>query len=617
MKFKFTPWFSKLFSKTEAEKVSDACPNFIIPKTPPLPPIEVKVTDFKEVAQQYQQLVNAGLTVEPLITKKEFYIATNPVTRTTPNKQILYVEQLENYLKVEDDPGLRFAANLIIMAMREQERRTLDHYLLMPPITQEILFNIQYRAPHEYSPLVCLRDHYYSDSGMERLATMAGITPQQWASLQSFCNKWNRVIKNSALLDKEKAITSINLLYDLHKLPHPKVWFFSNPASLLYAKCIWEDVVKDDTKCLTSELIGKTRLEIATQFSRVFNSQLDIVIKGAFEKNLINYTIWLSEIMQVLANLDQLTIIERETIFQSTVKDLEKECPYPEYSQILTHAIYQDKELSKRIRDSYEKLIKNEALGFQRNIVERQNQMSMENGNEMSYFFFGNYECAKFSICNYYSQCLNQPITPALQAILACIENCGWMIPHNDVCFVCERPIVRTDDLGRLHGDPQIPSIQFPNGFNLYHNQGRRIPSNWGMLPREQWKTEWVFNAKNTELRAVALRVIGYEKVLDSLQGFILDEDNEKGYKLIAADIIRGKPITKDDINNGFVERNFMTPVHRMPSVFLVVTCPSTGKKAVLPVPRAAVRWTCEQARQWTFGIDNPEKDSITFISEA
>jgi leucine-rich repeat protein SHOC2 len=98
-----------------------------------------------------------------------------------------------------------------------------------------------------------------------------------------------------------------------------------------------------------------------------------------------------------------------------------------------------------------------------------------------------------------------------------------------------------------------------------------------------EWKSEWLLNEQNAELRRILLQQIGYERICQELDAIELDIWRE--YKLLKIDGIerfrdwrRGR-----DINE--------------PMVLLKMTCPSTGHIHVLRVPpemtsaEAAITW--------------------------
>ena len=68
------------------------------------------------------------------------------------------------------------------------------------------------------------------------------------------------------------------------------------------------------------------------------------------------------------------------------------------------------------------------------------------------------------------------PLKPESQEALDCLqqlaENCGWIFPFENVCFVCDRPRkLSFDSEDRLHAEGE-PAIQFADGFSIFAQHG-------------------------------------------------------------------------------------------------------------------------------------------------
>jgi leucine-rich repeat protein SHOC2 len=134
----------------------------------------------------------------------------------------------------------------------------------------------------------------------------------------------------------------------------------------------------------------------------------------------------------------------------------------------------------------------------------------------------------------------------------------------------------------------QLPSlgVVFLFGVNL-------PPKYWTKL--SEWKSEWLLDEQNAELRRILLRQIGYERICDELDAIQLDIWRE--YTLLKIDGIerfrdwrRGR-----DINE--------------PMVLLKMTCPSTGHIHVLRVPPEMT--SAEAAITWVNHGIHPDKFTV------
>ncbi|MCU0537771.1 MAG: hypothetical protein MUD14_28120 [Hydrococcus sp. Prado102] len=62
-----------------------------------------------------------------------------------------------------------------------------------------------------------------------------------------------------------------------------------------------------------------------------------------------------------------------------------------------------------------------------------------------------------------------------LQCLKNLLESCGWLIPFEDVCLVCDRPITMSlDEQNSLHAEGK-PALQYADGYKLYSYHGVTI----------------------------------------------------------------------------------------------------------------------------------------------
>ena len=152
-------------------------------------------------------------------------------------------------------------------------------------------------------------------------------------------------------------------------------------------------------------------------------------------------------------------------------------------------------------------------------------------------------------------------------------KNCGWIVPFEEVCWVCDRPrFLSFDSENRLHAEGS-PAIQFADGFSVYVYHGIRLPEEYGKFPPSQWQSHWLLSEENAELRRVLIQGIGYDRLCQELQTTELDY--WQGYSLLRID----KTVDSE-------------PMH-----LLKMNCPSTNYIHVLRVPpdielaREAIKW--------------------------
>lgn len=144
-----------------------------------------------------------------------------------------------------------------------------------------------------------------------------------------------------------------------------------------------------------------------------------------------------------------------------------------------------------------------------------------------------------------------------LDGFWECAKNCGWFIPLANTVIVSPRPYViktilndRKDHI--LHADGE-PAVFYCDDFKIFANNGIRLPEKYGSVKIKDWKSEWLLQEKNAEIRMCLIKNIGYDKICQDLQAKKLDSWRE--YELLR-------------IDNADIE----------PIILLKMTCPSTGK---------------------------------------
>jgi internalin A len=163
-------------------------------------------------------------------------------------------------------------------------------------------------------------------------------------------------------------------------------------------------------------------------------------------------------------------------------------------------------------------------------------------------------------------------------------EDCGWILPFEKICLVCDRPLhLRFDAENRPHAEGE-PAIAFADGYSLYFHHGVQLPEEYGKVHPDLWQAEWLLSESNAELRRVLIETIGYDRICQQLQAVELDSWQE--YTLLK-------------IDNADVE----------PIYLLKMTCPSTGHIHALRVP-PDVRSAKEAIRWVNWDID-PEEFSV------
>lgn len=194
---------------------------------------------------------------------------------------------------------------------------------------------------------------------------------------------------------------------------------------------------------------------------------------------------------------------------------------------------------------------------------------------------------------------------------------CGWLYPFEKAVLACNRPTeLLFDPQYRPHAEAK-PAISFADGLSVYAYHGVHLPEHYGQLPPSEWKSEWILDQRNAELRRVLIQAIGFTRICDELNAISLDSWREYTLVQIPTDTgfveRRRLPLpampTRDDQpdlspeewfdlqRHWHRDRKRMPREEQVPIYFLQMTCPSTGHIHTIRVPpemqsaREAARW--------------------------
>ena len=94
------------------------------------------------------------------------------------------------------------------------------------------------------------------------------------------------------------------------------------------------------------------------------------------------------------------------------------------------------------------------------------------------HFGFGQHAGARLALYDFLLENyeLKSQLGP-LEGLVAIARSCGWVMPHQDVCFAVERHSVLKIDavIGKLHGAAG-PAIAYPDGWSRYFWKGIAVP---------------------------------------------------------------------------------------------------------------------------------------------
>lgn len=373
------------------------------------------------------------------------------------------------------------------------------------------------------------------------------LTPEKSALIPVYREKWRKIARSTERIDKEKAESVVKATYKLIGEAEPKVFFFDSIFS-----AINEYNDNDDLICfgLNDNLFQKLRFPFILEFEKIpewefynLNRFRDATVKDP--QNFFD-----------------------EELLDTLVEDLEDE-------------IYDS--LEEQWNITYFDLLEQ---------IDEEKFIPMDT--QRKYIKFD----LLIAECSYYDFCISVLDYPhdehRWQILQDVVKNCPWFFPFQGICFICNRPNkLSFDEQNHLHADGK-PAIEHADGFKVYANSGVLLPEKYGTIPTSEWKSQWLLEERNAELRRVLVQGIGYNRICEELGAIELDSWQE--YRLLKIEnYIEAPDWASQDANE---------PMH-----LLKMTCPSTGFIHFLRVPpdinsaRVAIGWV-------NWGVD-PEEFAV------
>lgn len=371
------------------------------------------------------------------------------------------------------------------------------------------------------------------------------LTPEQEALIPVYVEKWLKIALSTEPIDREKAAEAVKEGYCLVGLPIPKIIFSDSPyTGLSYLDSLGINYRERNSLSLNlDDFCDPLRVETFYYFNNGRWQNYNYLDSDGVWKKRPDFN-------------EQLQNIPRHKVASELWGELRRKL-YGTIWQDLWQELYY--------------------IGW-----DQLTQLGYEHfGARKLGSFYGN--CIIYDL---YLSVISKDGQPnPWQVYISLAANCGWILPTEKLCIVCDRPrILSFDDQNRLHAEG-APAIQFADGYSLYAYHGVTLPEKYGKIHPNQWQASWLLEEQNAELRRVLIQGIGYSRIASELGATELDSFQE--YSLLKID----------------------TDVDIEPIYMLKMTCPSTGYIHVLRVPpninsaKEAITWV-------NWGID-PEEFAV------
>ena len=122
--------------------------------------------------------------------------------------------------------------------------------------------------------------------------------------------------------------------------------------------------------------------------------------------------------------------------------------------------------------------------------------------------------------------------TEKLKGIATICENAGWWLPHEKLCWICERhDSLHRNSIGRLHKD-ESPALTYPDGWQLFYLNGISMKPDQVLTPAERITPESVLQEDNIDRRRELIRKVGIERMLAQLPHKLIEKRGD--YELLS-----------------------------------------------------------------------------------
>jgi hypothetical protein len=128
----------------------------------------------------------------------------------------------------------------------------------------------------------------------------------------------------------------------------------------------------------------------------------------------------------------------------------------------------------------------------------------------------GPHDVASLGVYEYLHDILAwQEPTQPMQGLWKIAKSAGWIVPHEHVCWISERPsILRTDARARLHG-ADSPALQYRDGWSAYAWKGVQVPA-WTIEHPERVTRSDLANTFDPVLRNCLIEIMTPERFIES-----------------------------------------------------------------------------------------------------
>jgi len=212
---------------------------------------------------------------------------------------------------------------------------------------------------------------------------------------------------------------------------------------------------------------------------------------------------------------------------------------------------------------------------------------------------FGQHDASWLAFYDFFREVLGlSQQTKKLNGLWMIAKSTNWFLPHEKICWVCERPkSLYQDARNGLHHNDKAALI-YPDGWALYYLHGVQVPAKYVETPADKLDPVEVLKEPNIEVRMAVINKCGFDRFLGKLEHKQISKSDTSELLDITLNedlIVRGLLVKWDDKHE-------------------------KDKHTIIPVPRTREQYAhisneipdniddAEQVRRWTLGLSPAHK---------
>ena len=136
---------------------------------------------------------------------------------------------------------------------------------------------------------------------------------------------------------------------------------------------------------------------------------------------------------------------------------------------------------------------------------------------------YGQHDANMLSFYDYFREVMGLVEgTAKMAGLWEVAKSAGWWIPHENVCWICERHnVLKRNAAGQLHCEDG-PALAYPDGWSVYSIDGIRLDEQIIMRPETQTLAQ-LDGEQNADIRSYRINRYGWVRYLKDVNAVLLD----------------------------------------------------------------------------------------------